>query len=357
MKEIQFCNLMNIMIKKSINSITILPRRKILEQDIFDFYFSNEVLHDQFNREYNEIDISVCLLLLKTKHNLTYECLNDIRKLLISLKVNNVPLSMYRVRKLIHTTSKSTAGNTLSTSKTTPTIICQKCERVSLSREHCSHTDCSNHNKYEVKPYTYIYFNIHHQFQQILYREERISCFRVQNEQPINNMRDVYDGQVYHRLLREVNTNEINIIMTLIMNVDGVAIGNNTEESLWIITCTINEIKRQERFKIHNSVICGICSCYKKPTRTIMQLLLKPIVEQLIQLEKPHLFQMKAFDNNYKLVQLYLIGACNDKPATSLVQNSPEPIGKYGCSRCELPGISVDTFNKGFISLHLDSFR
>ncbi|CAF3408645.1 unnamed protein product, partial [Rotaria sp. Silwood2] len=229
-------------------------------------------------------------------------------------------------------------GTTSPTSATSPTSICQKCERISLSHVRCTHNNCDNHEKYETKPYTYIYFNVHHQLQQIFCREENIKCYSLQKEPSINVMRDVNDGQVYSRLLREVNMNEMNNIMTFIMNVDGIAIGNNTEESLWVITCTINEIKRSERFKIHNSIIAGVCSCYKKPTRTIMQLLLKPIVEQLVELEKPHLFQMKAYNNNYKMIQMYLIGTCNDKPATSLVQNSPEPIAKFGCSRCELPG-------------------
>ncbi len=44
----------------------------------------------------------------------------------------------------------------------------------------------------------------------------------------------------------------------------------------------INEIERQERYKIKNAFVTGICSCYNKPSRSIMQLLLKPIVEQSV---------------------------------------------------------------------------
>ncbi|CAF4396510.1 unnamed protein product [Rotaria sp. Silwood2] len=320
---------------------TYLITKKILERDIFYFYSINDSLHYQFQREHDEIDISVCLLTLKTKHNLTLECLNDIRKLLISLKVKNVPSSIYRVCKLINTTSKSTTTTTSSTRVISSMIICQKCERVSLSKVSCSHADCDNHIKYEINPYNYICLDIHHQLQQIFYNEEHINYFTSNNEPCINSMRDVYDGEVYRSLLGKVETNEINFIITLMMNIDGIAIGNATQESLWIITCTINEIKRQERFKVHNAIIAGICSCFKKPTRTIMGLLLKPIVEQLIQLEKHHLFQMKAYHNEYKLIRTYLIGVCNDKPANSLVQNAPEPIAKFGCTTCEIPGETV----------------
>ena len=34
----------------------------------------------------------------------------------------------------------------------------------------------------------------------------------------------------------------------------------------------------------------------------------------------------------------FLLGATLDKPAQSLVQNLAEPIGIYGCGRCELAG-------------------
>ncbi|CAF1423073.1 unnamed protein product [Rotaria magnacalcarata] len=67
----------------------------ISELDKYDNEQRNEISSDQCQREYNEIDISVCLLILKTNHRLTLQCLNDIRKLLIALKVKNVPSSIY----------------------------------------------------------------------------------------------------------------------------------------------------------------------------------------------------------------------------------------------------------------------
>ncbi|CAF4135243.1 unnamed protein product [Rotaria sp. Silwood2] len=313
----------------------------VIEEDGNDNEQKNEMFNDQFQRDYDETDISVCLLTLKTKHNLTFECLNDIRKLLIVLKVQNVPSSIYHIRKLINTKSRSTPC-TLSSTGTSSMIICQKCERVSFSKTSCSHIDCENHEKYTTNPYNYIYFDIRDQLQQIFRREQHINCFTPENKPFINtSMHDIYDGKIYRSLFSQIETNKTNYIMTLMMNVDGVAVGNNTEQSLWIITCVINEITRKQRFKIQNVVVGGICSCYKKPSRAIMQILLEPIVNQLLLLEQQHLFQIKGTKNEYKLIRMYLIGACNDKPANSLVQNAPEPIAKYGCSRCELRGETV----------------
>jgi hypothetical protein len=299
------------------------------------------MFNDQFQRDYDETDISVCLLTLKTKHNLTFECLNDIRKLLVALKVQNVPPSIYHIRNLINTKSTSASDASCSIG-TSSMIICQKCERVSLSKTSCSHTNCENHEKYITNPYNYISFDIRDQLKQIFRREQHVNCFTPENKPFVNSsMHDIYDGEIYRSLFGQVETNQTNYMMTFTMNVDGVAVGNNTEQSLWIITCAINEIKRKQRFKIQNVVVGGICSCYKKPSRAVMQILLEPIVNQLLLLEEQNLFQIKETNNEYKLIRMYLIGVCNDKPANRLVQNAPEPIAKYGCSRCELRGMYV----------------
>ena len=86
-----------------------------------------------------------------------------------------------------------------------------------------------------------------------------------------------------------------------------------------------------------------------------MQILLKPIVDQLSLLEKQHLFRMKVSDNNFRLIRTYLIAVCNDKPANSLVQNAPEPIAKYGCSRCELAGMCcLPMLRNAYLQLNLN---
>ena len=163
---------------------------------------------------------------------------------------------------------------------------------------------------------------------------------------------------MYQGLLTQVDLrNEVSGVITLTMNVDGSCTGNHTEESSWITTCTVNEIKRQDRFKSKNAIIAGVCSCFKKPSRSVMQLLLKPIVEQLVKLEQYHLFQTASCLNHFKLIRAYLIASCSDKPANSLAQNAPEPIAKFGCTRCELPGIYVAASLKGTsISLYFDLY-
>lgn len=87
---------------------------------------------------------------------------------------------------------------------------------------------------------------------------------------------------------------------------------------------------------MNSSTVLGISVGRKKPSKAIMQLMLKPIVERLKQLQNPHIYQLSI--DNFEVLRVYLIGLCNDKPANSLVQNLSEPNSLFGCSKCEIPG-------------------
>ena len=109
--------------------------------------------------------------------------------------------------------------------------------------------------------------------------------------------------------------------------------------SLWLITLTINEIKHSEQFLLHNVIIDGINSCYKKPIHRIMKIIIDPIVEQLKDLQNPKVCYMKSLNNRLELYCAHLLGSINDKPATVLTQNIAEPTAAYNCSCCAIKGI------------------
>lgn len=82
--------------------------------------------------------------------------------------------------------------------------------------------------------------------------------------------------------------------------------------------------------------VFGISVGRKKPSRSIMQKMLDPIVRQLKKLQQPNVYQIS--NSSFEVLRVYLIGICNDKPANSLVQNQPEPNAMHGCSKCEIEG-------------------
>jgi hypothetical protein len=65
------------------------------------------------------------------------------------------------------------------------------------------------------------------------------------------------------------------------------------------------------------------------------------IVDELKSLEAGRMFQLRSMDNGdlkETFIKVFLLSSCCDKPAQCIVQCLPEPIGHYGCGRCEIRG-------------------
>ncbi|CAF4614081.1 unnamed protein product [Rotaria sp. Silwood1] len=310
----------------------------------------NEVKLKLSSRKYSKIDMATCLCLLKKRHKCSNALLVDFISLLYIIipdAEEKIPKSLFEIRKLlkiIDDKKQSTSSMSLFSPSHTITI-CQSCETIVQSIDKCSNIECSERAGFKLKPYTYTYFNIRRQIEQILQRETKItfpktsSLSTTPSPLPSSILTDIKDGRIYHDFL-----SKINIILpdchciTLTLSTDGVQIGKSTEKSLWLITLTINEIQISERFSLHNVIICGINNCFKKPSRQIMRIMIDPIVKELKELENPKCCYIKSLNNKFQLYCVHLLGSTNDKPATALLQNIAEPTAAYGCSRCEIKG-------------------
>ncbi|CAF4443131.1 unnamed protein product, partial [Rotaria magnacalcarata] len=85
----------------------------------------------------------------------------------------------------------------------------------------------------------------------------------------------------------------------------------------------------------------------KKPTRTEMSLFLRPLIDELLNLERGEHFDFHDQDNNAITARVFLIGSCCDKPAQALLQFLPEPIAAFGYGRYEVKGFMVKTVKDG----------
>ncbi len=284
-----------------------------------------------------------------------------------------IPKSLFEIRKLLKITenkNQSTLSEASPSSSSTITI-CQSCEMVVKSTNNCSNIQCSQHIGFKLKPYTYTYFNIRRQIEQILQRETKIRFQKASSSSipespppptapiaavpvptapvptapllptappPSSVLTDIKDARIYRDFLSKVAINDCHYI-TLTLSTDGVQIGTSTEKSLWLITLTINEIEKSDRFLLHNVIVGGINNCFKKPSRQIMRIMIDPIVQELKQLENPKFCYIKSLNNKFEMYCVHLLGSTNDKPATALLQNIPEPNAAFGCSRCEIKGM------------------
>ncbi|CAF3538761.1 unnamed protein product [Rotaria socialis] len=282
---------------------------------------------EYFEKTLSTRDLAVILCLIKRRHKCSNELIIDVISLLNKTVSNNslIPKSIYDIRRLLNINSDRTKG---SKNQAKTVTICQMCEAVQMSNKKCLNESCNVRENYLRLPYIYTWFGIRHQFEEILQREKNmISAPSSDTIMRSAILKNIIDGRLYKHVIHH-----------LLFSTDGVQLASNSAKSLWLVTMTINEIDTTHRFFLNNVIICGVNSCYKKPTRKIMNLMIEPIVKQLEILEIGVVCEIAGKMSVYKA---FLLGSINDKPANSLVQNIPEPNAAFGCSKCELQGITV----------------
>ncbi|CAF1170679.1 unnamed protein product, partial [Didymodactylos carnosus] len=266
--------------------------------------------------------------------------------LLLLLHIEYTPASVYKLQEILKSNVKKCNESSALTLEipsdlTKTRYLCPHCDQISKTPTECSN-NCSSNKKDDiqiVKPHIFLPFNIHIQLQQILSREKRI-CFHdsTSTETDKGFMTGITEGQRYLAVAKEATTDDKTKFISLIMNVDGVSIRNKTDASLWIFTLAILEIHRSNRFRMENIVVAGVSLGYKKPSKKIINLMLTPIVEQLKLLQDHRQY---LIGSKNELIRAFLITSCSDKPANCMIQGIPEPTSFYGCSNCEIHGISA----------------
>ena len=160
-----------------------------------------------------------------------------------------------------------------------------------------------------------------------------------------NCYEDIYDGNIYTQNNLLQNDDHI----SLLWNTDGKPIFKSSHVSIWPLYFLINELPISDRFDMKNMIFAGL---WFGPTKPSMLTFLEPFYRSLASLEttgvdvQPH---MAANPINIK-VHL-LLGTC-DKPAKSLVQNFMQYNGNYGCGKCEQPGMTYKTSQKGHTHIY-----
>jgi hypothetical protein len=233
--------------------------------------------------------------------------------------------------------------------------ICPNCKKASDNIFLCSNNNCNWHFTPPSPMPNYFYvFNIIEQLTSILATaSDLILPARRSSSHVMLRMSDIVDGSCYHKLLN----GESSPFITLTMSTDGIQPFNSSEKSIWPVTFVINEIKQKRRFSFQNLILGGVWPGPKKPKRSEMTAFLETIVVQLKELENGFNFECRSntgYVNRY--LKVFLICACMDKPAQSLVQNLPEPTAIYGCGRCEIRGNNFFVLNSSFLILFVKNY-
>ncbi|CAF3859359.1 unnamed protein product, partial [Rotaria sordida] len=285
------------------------------EEELFNSY------EHHTDRNFTSTEIALALSLLKSRHSLINSCISNICKLLKLLRVPNSPLDFRHVRSLICSPYKSTIfGDTL--------ISCPSCHKISTDYTHCSTTpNCVNTEKFVSNPTINHVLRIEPQIRSILERNNLITPNKDEN-----TIRDIIDAPFY----RKIVNNETSSIITLLMNSDG-AVVKSISRSVWVTTFVINELSPFIRFNRENVIIAMISVGSVKPNKSEMQIFLKHLVKELIQLERIGLQYTPISSSNCvdQTISVFVIVATCDRPAASLIINHTEVGGYYGCIHCE----------------------
>ncbi|RMZ98668.1 hypothetical protein BpHYR1_010421 [Brachionus plicatilis] len=148
----------------------------------------------------------------------------------------------------------------------------------------------------------------------------------------------INSGSEIHRKIKQ----NFAKFITLTINTDGMSIFKSSKTSIWPIYLTINQIKKNERFKLANVIVAGLWVSKYKPN---FHFFLKPIINQL-----------KILKNGLvigdKILRFFLTHGVFDKPARAAILNTVQYNGKFGCLKCYQPGQNIKSAKNGNIRVY-----
>ncbi|CAF4019975.1 unnamed protein product, partial [Rotaria sordida] len=270
-------------------------------------------------------ELSVVLLLLKARHHLTDSYIDDLCSLFIRLGIKNSPMSFQQLKNFLVPRKNVT--------DLVEYRVCNECASLSEGKTQCRNPNCKLFGSFIKYPTEFLYFPTEFQLLSILSRT-KIKFYKNDIRTSLaTELSDVCDEAVYRKLVRT----QRDPFITLTLNIDGISIFQSSNRSIWIFTAAINEVARQDRFKLNNMLILAFSSSLCKPSKAQMQSMLKPIVQNLKRIENGISF------NTPDQATVFLILSCNDKPAQALLQNLGEPHGRFGCGSCTIEGDKAST--------------
>lgn len=209
--------------------------------------------------------------------------------------------------------------------------FCSVCYKVRKSASDLCDT-CKDENKcvlffiqFPLEPQLRNKFARPHFVEDLKHKEKR-------TKKDINNIEDIYDGEVYKEAEKSFLESCINI--TLMWNTDGMQIFKSNSFSLWPFYLVINELSPRKRFQTENLLIAGVWGSVVKPHPNVY---LPPIYEDLKTLEKGIDLKCHGEEETKKVVGRCIFGTC-DAPARACFMNMKQHSGFYSCPVCLVKG-------------------
>lgn len=161
-----------------------------------------------------------------------------------------------------------------------------------------------------------------------------------------SSIEDIYDGKIYKALSApgQILSNSNNL--SLLWNTDGIPCFKSSNMSLWPLFFQINELPYSKRVNPDFMILGGLWYGSKKPSIISYT---EPFLKSLKQMETVGV-EIQTLDTTFTS-HVIVIGGTADLPARSLVCNSVQFNGKYGCCKCLQPGETCKTSARGHVHI------
>lgn len=298
---------------------------------------------------YNNASISVaeCLLIIMAYvncHRVTDKALSDLLKMLKLLLPDSLNThflnSVHKFKDFFFSHSASS-----------PFVLHKYCNNcfVSLEDEQLECLPCGA-TVSEEKSSSFIEIPIEALIRSLFLKpgfQEKLNFRFSRKKTEPNNIEDIFDAEVYKKLVDGGGPLRDPKNISLTWNTDGIPIFKSSKFSVWPFYCIINELNFIERTKRENMIFAGLWYGDSKPS---MITFLKPLSDTLSKLADNGVVVQPAGMKSEPFVckVLTIAGTC-DLPAKALVLNSVQYNGKFGCHKCEQPGETVGVGERGHV--------
>lgn len=255
------------------------------------------------------------------RHNLSWAALEDLLFLINSIVGSNIlPSSKYLFQNCFNSNESPNYH-----------YYCENCESYLGNNKNTEiiNTFCDNCKKLNIssKCKFFVTLPLEPQLKYVVQNNSDKIHFKL--ECMDSNIHSVYNGNLYNASKIDCSKDKL---ISLTINTDGVNVFKSAKHaSFWPLQMILNELDVKSRFKTKNIVVTG----FWFGSEPIMELFLKPLIDELNSLSKGMALQIK--DDIVQIFILPLIFSV-DTVAKDLIQRKKQFNGYFGCSYCLHPG-------------------
>lgn len=228
---------------------------------------------------------------------------------------------------------------------------CSKCHLVlsenDLQNRICGNQLCSS----DISDSSVSYFievpitkQIQNLFSRKTFKDDICHRFR-RNKRVEQNIEDIYDGRIYQSLSKDGAPLQNENNLSLLWNTDGVPCFKSSNMSLWPLFFQVNELPYSKRKEPDYMILGGLWFGPQKPSVLSFT---EPFLKSLKPLETDGVI-IQSPDGTVSKTCVFVICGTADLPARSLMCNTVQYNGKYGCCKCLQPGETFKTSHRGHV--------